>query len=69
MRVLHLSEHSQLVDHHLLVSLDIFLENYFDRNLRAIMACGLSNDSISPGTKSPPKFVFRPVSVVSAGQL
>lgn len=68
MRVLHLSEHSQLVDHHLLVSFDILLENYFNRNLRAILACGLSNDAISSGTKSSPKFVFGPVSVVSADQ-
>lgn len=69
MRVLHLSEHSELVNHHLLVSSDILLENYFNRNLRVIMACGLSNNAISTGTKSPPKFVFGPVSVVSADQL
>lgn len=69
MRVLHLSEHTQLVDHHLLVSFDILLEDYFNRNLRAIMAGCLSDDTISPGTKSPPKFVFGPMSVVSADRL
>lgn len=69
MRVLHLSEHAQLVDHHLLVSFDVLLEDYFNRHLRAIMAGSLSDDTISSGTKSPPKFVFGPVSVVSADQL
>lgn len=56
-------QHVEFVVDHLLVSLDVLLENDLDSDL-AGRAVSLSDNSIGAGTQSSAKSVFGPIQVI-----
>jgi hypothetical protein len=67
--VLHLSKHSKLVNHHLLVPFDILLQNDLDRHFLLVWAFGLSNNAIGSCAERSAEFISRSESVSSAQDL
>ena len=64
MRVLEPLQHLEFVIDHLLIALDILLQDDLNGEL-PISAVGFSHDAIRPGTQSFPESIHRPEIVVS----
>jgi hypothetical protein len=63
--VLHALQHLQLIVHHLLISLDILLQDDFDSDL-ALGAVGLAHDAVCAGAQCLSEAVSGSAIVVSA---
>jgi hypothetical protein len=57
----HFPKHSKLVDNHLFVSFDIFLEDDLNCDLLPIGSFSFSHNAVGPCAKRSAKFIFRSV--------
>jgi hypothetical protein len=63
--MMHVMQHFHFVVHHLLVALDVFLQDDLDGDL-AGRAVGFADDAICTSTQGPPETILRSAKRVSA---